>query len=283
MERELNKKPFPLSQVITYAVLILFCLYTVFPLAILFVNSFKSQAEIISNPLALPQEFTFSYIAGAMKQINFGKAFLITLGITAVSVTLIVLISSLAAWILVRRKSRMSGWIFMLFVAAMLIPFQSVMYPLINFMDKLNLKNVPGLIIMYCGFGMSLSIFLYHGFIKGIPQEIEEAALIDGANPFQLFFKIVFPLMRPITVTVVILNAMWIWNDYLLPYLVIGNSATKTLTLELYYAKMLAGQYGNPWELIFPAVLVSVIPIIIIFLFLQKHIVKGISAGAVKG
>ena len=135
---------------------------------------------------------------------------------------------------------------------------------------------------MYGGFGLSLSIFMYHGFIKGIPKSIEEAAIIDGANIFQIFFHVVFPLLKSTTVTVVILNAMWIWNDYLLPFQILGNSEFKTLTLELYFAKMQTSQFGNPWELIFPAVLISIVPIIIVFLFLQKHIVKGVADGALK-
>jgi raffinose/stachyose/melibiose transport system permease protein len=199
-----------------------------------------------------------------------------------VAVALIVLISSMAAWILVRNKTRASGLIFMLFVAAMLIPFQAIMYPLIQFFDTLMLKNTGGLIIMYGGFGLSMSVFLYHGFVKGVPLGIEEAAFIDGCNVFQMFFLIVHPLLKSITVTVIVLNAMWIWNDYLLPFLVIGNSANKTLVLELYFARILAGQFGNPWQLIFPSVLISIIPITVVFLFLQKFIVRGISEGAIK-
>lgn len=271
------------SQIIVYIILTIMAIYTLAPLFLLVINSFKSHSEIITNPLALPTTFSFSFIISAMEQINFIKAFFITLGITVASVSIIVIVSSLAAWILVRRKSKISSIIFFVLVSAMLIPFQAIMFPLISFMDTLGLKNLPGLIIMYGGFGVSLSVFLYHGFIKGIPQDIEEAAVIDGANAFQLFFKIVFPLLQSITVTVIILNTMWVWNDYLLPFLVIGNSTNKTLTLELFFARMLSGQFGNPWELIFPAVLVSVIPIIVLFLILQKHIVKGISAGAVKG
>ena len=158
----------------------------------------------------------------------------------------------------------------------------TVYYPLINLFDAMSLKNLIGLILMYGGFGLSLSIFLYHGFIKSVPRSVEEAAVIDGASIPQMFFTIVFPLLKTTTVTVVILNAMWIWNDYLLPYLVIGDNTNKTLTLELYFAKMVSGAYGNPYQLIFPAVLVSIIPIIIVFLFLQKYFVKGVSDGAVK-
>jgi raffinose/stachyose/melibiose transport system permease protein len=135
---------------------------------------------------------------------------------------------------------------------------------------------------MYGGFGLSMSVFLYHGFVKGVPLGVEEAAFIDGANVFQMFFMVVMPLLKSITVTVIILDAMWVWNDYLLPFLTIGNSDNKTLVLELYYARILAGQYGNPWQLIFPAVLISVIPVVFVFLFLQKYIVTGISEGAIK-
>lgn len=132
-------------------------------------------------------------------------------------------------------------------------------------------------------FGLSMSVFLYHGFIKSVPASLEEAAVLDGANLFQMFFKVVFPLLKGTTVTVIVLNGMWIWNDYLLPFLVIGNkTGSKTLTLELYFAKLTSGQYGNPWELIFPAVFVTIIPIIILYIFLQKYIVAGVSEGAVK-
>lgn len=170
-----------------------------------------------------------------------------------------------------------------MFTAAMLVPFQALMYPLINIFEKMGLKNMPGLIVMYGGFGISMSIFLYHGFVKSVPASLEEAALIDGANLFQMFFKVVFPLMKSTTVTVIVINAMWIWNDYLLPFLEIGNKqGVKTLTLELYFAKLQSRQYGNPWELIFPAVLVTIIPIILLYVVLQKNIISGVVDGAVK-
>lgn len=270
------------GNIVNQIILIVLAAYTIFPICFLLINSFKSQSEIVSKPLGLPGNWNFKYILNAMQEIHFLKAALITLFITTISVGILVIISSLFAWILVRNKTKTSETIFLIFTAAILIPFQSVMYPLLNLFEQLGLKNIGGLIIMYCGFGLSMSVFLYHGFIKSIPKTIEEAAVIDGANIFQLFFKVVFPLLKPTTVTVIILNAMWIWNDYLLPFLVIGNSEMKTLTLELYFAKMISGQYGSPWELIFPAVLVSIVPIIIIYLFLQKYIVKGLSAGATK-
>jgi raffinose/stachyose/melibiose transport system permease protein len=271
-----------LGLICTYIVLTLIALYTLAPLWFLLVNSFKGQADIINDPLGLPSSLNPAYIFNAVKEIHFFKALGVTALITAVSVGLIVLVSSMAAWLMVRYKTRVSNLVFMFFVAAMLIPFQAIMYPLIQFFDRFNLKNTPGLIVMYGGFGLSMSVFLYHGFVKGVPLGIEEAAFMDGCNVFQMFFMIVMPLLKSITVTVIVLSAMWIWNDYLLPFLVIGNSSTKTLVLELYFARILAGQYGNPWQLIFPAVFVSVIPIVIVFLFLQKHIVRGISDGAIK-
>jgi raffinose/stachyose/melibiose transport system permease protein len=258
-------------------------LVTLSPLWILLVNSFKPQTRIIDNPIAPPEQFDFQYISNALSQLQFLKSIGFTLLITTVAVILIVLLSSMAAWIMVRSRLKIAGFIFMAFVAAMLIPFQAIMYPLIQLFDALGLKNLGGLILMYGGFGLSMSIFLYHGFVKSVPLEVEEAAFIDGAHIFQMFFRIVMPLLKSITVTVIIINAMWIWNDYLLPFLVIGNSENKTLVLSLYFAQILAGQYGNPWQLIFPAVLLTITPIVVVFLFLQRFIVKGISAGAVKG
>jgi raffinose/stachyose/melibiose transport system permease protein len=271
-----------ISTIVVYLILALIAVYTLAPLWFLFVNSFKGQAEIVGDPMGLPSKFDFQYIFNAIEKINFFRALGITVLITVFAVALIVLVSSMAAWLMVRNKSKMSSFLFMAFVAAMLIPFQAIMYPLIQFFNDIGLKNPGGLVIMYGGFGLSMSVFLYHGFVKGVPLGIEEAAFIDGCNVFQIFFLIVMPLLKSITVTVIILNAMWIWNDYLLPFLVLADSSSKTLVLELYFARILAGQFGNPWQLIFPAVFVSIIPIIVVFLFLQKFIVKGISEGAIK-
>ncbi len=266
-----------------YAVLALIAVYTLFPIYFLFVNSFKNQKEIVAAPMSLPAAWNFDYLKNAASQIHLVESAANTILITVVAVTLIVLVASVTAWMMVRSKSKASDVLFLVFTAAMLIPFQSVMYPLVSLMEGLGLKNTFGLILMYGGFGLSMTVFMYHGFFKGVPLSLEEAAVIDGANIFQLFFHIVFPLVKPITATVIITNAMWIWNDYLLPFLIIGNNKSKTLTLSLYYAKSLSGQYGNPWELIFPAVLICVIPILVIFIFLQKNIIEGIAAGAVKG
>lgn len=139
-----------------------------------------------------------------------------------------------------------------------------------------------GLIILYIGFGISMSVFMMTGYIKSIPKDIEESAVIDGANIMQAFFYIMLPLIKPMTITIIILNGMWIWNDYLLPFLVLETSDFKTITLEIYYVKMTAGQYVSPWETLFPSVLIAILPLIVIFLLFQKHFVKGVTAGAVK-
>lgn len=269
---------------IPHVVLGLLSVYTLAPLLLLFFNAFKSNNDIVTAPVAPPKSLDFSYLKNAVVQIHFFQAMGVTFIITGCSLFLLVVISSLAAWVMVRLKSRFSSVLYLVFAASMLIPFQSLMYPLLNEFSSLGLKNMPGLVIMYSGFGMSMSVFLYHGFIKSVPQSLEEAATIDGANIFQMFFRVVFPLLKGTTVTVVILNGMWIWNDYLLPFLVIGNSdGVKTLTLELYFAKLTSGQYGNPWELIFPAVLVTILPILVAYVFLQKYIIAGVANGAVKG
>ena len=259
------------GQALMHAILALVAIYTLAPLVFLIFNSFKSNNEIVDSPVSAPSSWSFQYIISAAQQIHFFRAIWITFVITFISVLLLVMVSSLAAWVMVRSKSILGTVLYLGFTAAMLIPFQSLMYPLLDLFEKIGLKNIPGLIFMYGGFGLSMSVFLYHGFIKSVPQSLEEAAIIDGANIFQMFFKVVFPLLKGTTVTVIVLN------------LVIGNSnGVKTLTLELYFAKLTSGQYGNPWELIFPAVLVTIIPIVILYIFLQKYIVAGVAEGAVK-
>ena len=271
------------TQIFFHVLLVIMAIVTLYPLVFLVFNSFKSNNEILNTPVAPPSSWSLDYILNAAKQINFLGSLWITFLVTFCSILLLVVVSSLAAWAMVRSKTKLAEFMYLMFAAAMLVPFQALMYPLVSIFDTLQLKNLPGLILMYGGFGVSMSIFLYHGFVKSIPASLEEAALIDGANLFQMFFRIVFPLMKSTTVTVIVVNAMWIWNDYLLPFLIIGNrQGVKTLTLELYYAKLQSGQYGNPWELIFPAVFVTIIPIIILYVFLQKYIISGVVDGAVK-
>ncbi|KGM98224.1 carbohydrate ABC transporter permease [Clostridium botulinum] len=259
------------------------CIAIIFlsPLYIAFTNSFKTQKGLFLNVLGLPGNgtFTFDNYIQAFEDLNFFHSFMNSFLITTISTVLIVVFSSMAAWMLVRSKTKLSKFLFFLFAAAMLIPFQSVMLPLINIMGKLNLLNPVGLVFMYLGFGSSLSIIMYHGFIKNIPLELEEAAIIDGCNKFQVFWIIVFPLLKPITVTVSILNAMWIWNDFLLPQLVINKPEWQTLPLKMFY---FFGEYSKKWNLALAGLVLAMIPIIIFYFFAQKHIVKGVTQGSIK-
>ena len=202
-----------------------------------------------------------------------------SLVITILSTLLILLVSAMAAWVLVRYKMRSSKILFLVFSSALLIPFQCVMLPLVDVMSKLHLMNRPGLVFMYVGFGCSMSIVLFHGFIKNVPAELEEAATIDGCNMFQTFFLIVVPLLKGIMATVAVINVMWIWNDFLLPSLVINKNGMQTLPLRTY---LFFGQYSKKWDLATAALVLCMIPIIIFYLSCQKHIVKGITAGAGK-
>ncbi|QAT40603.1 carbohydrate ABC transporter permease [Clostridium sp. JN-9] len=261
--------------------------FTLFPIYIMVINSFKGRAQIFTDTMGLPKPFDFSYYATAMERMNFGKAFFNSLIISVFSIILIVVFSSMTAWVLVRNKSRVSNFIYYLLIATMLIPFQAVMIPLMQYMSNWEIKSIGfsmidsyyGLIFMYVGFGTSLSVFLYHGFIKSIPISLEEAAMIDGCNKFQVFWKIVFPTLKPITVTVAILNVIWTWNDYLLPSLVLRSPEHRTIPLSTFY---FFGQFTIQWNLAMAGLVLTIIPIIIFYIFSQKYIIKGVMDGAVK-
>lgn len=253
----------------------------ILPFYIVLTNSFKTQKGIFLNVTDLPfgEFFTLDNYIEAFKELDFVHSFLNSLLITVFSTVLIVIFSSMAAWMLVRTKSKLSSFLYFLFATAMLIPFQSVMLPLINLMGKIGFLNRSGLIFMYVGFGASLSIMLYHGFIKSIPVELEEAATIDGCNKFQVFWYIIFPMLKPITVTVSILNAMWIWNDFLLPQLVINRPESHTIPLKMFY---FFGQHSKQWHLALAGLVIGMIPIIIFYILAQKHIIKGVTKGSIK-
>jgi raffinose/stachyose/melibiose transport system permease protein len=243
-------------------------------------NSLKPFAEILSNTSALPSVLQFQNYINAYHQMNFLKVFSNSLLITVVSNIVLVFFCSMAAYMLVRTKKKISNIIFMMFVAAMVIPFQSIMIPLVKVTGSLGMLNsVWGLVIMYLGFGSGMTIFLYHGFIKGIPVELEEAAIIDGCSRLGVFWRIVFPLLKPITVTVVILNSLWIWNDFLLPSLVLQDPELRTIPLATFF---FFGQYTKQWDLALAALMLSIIPLLIFFFAMQKHIVKGITSGSIK-
>lgn len=281
---------------IEIATFLLFLLYLM-PFAIVLINASKPTLQIIMSPIAFPENpsqlLKNIQTVWASPNVRYASSFFSSVFITVASVGLIVLCSSMAAWVLVRTKTILSGVIFMGFVAAMVIPFQVVMFPLISWFSFIEtrlgfintpfrlLQNYPGIIFAYLGFGSSLSIFLFHGFIKSVPLELEEAATIDGCSRPGVFFKVVFPILTPITVTVMILNGMWIWNDYLLPLLVLGVGNT-VQTLPLAVASFV-GSFVRRWDLILTSTLLAMLPVIIVFLILQKYIIKGIVDGAVKG
>lgn len=249
------------------------------PFYLMIVNSFKTKREIFSDTLKLPEQFSFANYMEAFTQLDFLKTFMNSVIITVVSVAIIIVFSSMAAYALSRNKGKVSTVIFFIFVAAMLIPFQSVMIPLVTIFGKLEMLNRAGIIFMYLGFGASLSIFLYHGTLNGIPKSLDEAATIDGANRFQIFWHIIFPMLKPITVTVAILNTIWIWNDYLLPSLVINQEGMETIPLKMFF---FFGEYTKQWHLALAGLTLAIIPVIIVYFFAQREIIKGISEGAVK-
>jgi raffinose/stachyose/melibiose transport system permease protein len=248
------------------------------PFYLMIVNAFKTKREIFTGVLGLPESLALENFVQAFRDLEFIKSLFNSLLITGVSVAIIILFSAMAGYALARNKSKLSGIIFFVFVAAMLIPFQSVMIPLVSLFGQADLLNAAGLIFMYLGFGCSLSIFLYHGAMTGIPKSLDEAAIIDGANRFQLFWYIIFPLLKPISVTVGILNVIWIWNDYLLPSLVLGE-ANATIPLKMFF---FFGEYTKQWHLALAGLTLAIIPVIIFYFFAQKQIIKGVSEGAVK-
>ena len=277
----MKRRIFP--TVISYTLLIIFCVVFIAPILIVFYNSFKSRFYISDSPFELPDAETFAglenYFEGIQK-IGFFSAFGWSLLITVLSVIAIVLFTSMTAWYIARSKSRFSSILYYAFIFSMIVPFQMVMFTLTKTANLLSLDNPLGLVFVYLGFGSGLSIFMFTGFIKSIPKEIEEAAMIDGCSPLQTFFKVDFPVQKPTSITVAILNAMWIWNDYLLPYLLIG-SEYKTIPIAVQYLK---GGYGSIDMGAMMAMLVlAIIPIILFYLFSQKYIIKGVVAGAVKG
>ena len=227
----------------------------------------------------MPIEWVFDNYVDAFEKLDFLRAFGMSVLVSVVSIAIIVIFTSMAAWNLQRTRGKKSNIIFMMFVVSMLVPFQAVMLPLVNIMGKLNMLNVPGLIFMYFGFGSSLSIFLYHGFVKSIPKELDEAALIDGCSKWQTFRYIIFPLLKPISITVAILNTVWIWNDFLLPSLVINQAGTRTIPLSMFF---FFGQYTKQWDLALAGLVLTIIPVLIFYFFAQKQVLSSMVEGSVK-
>ena len=272
---------------------VLIALYVLFPFYLVVMNSFKAQTSIVASPVSLAGA-SFAQFAENLGKVvnnsnfNFWYALITSVVITVVSLVLLAVFGGMAAWVISRNnRKKWATAIYMVFIASMIIPFQVVMLPLIStfrdvgkFVGISMLQSIPGIVFAYCGFGGAMTVFILTGFIKGIPYELEEAAGIDGCSPEGTFFRIIFPLLKPVITTVTILNGMWIWNDYLLPSLMLGqNGKVKTLPVAV---QAFVGSYVKQWDLILTAALLAIVPMIIIFMFAQKQIMTGMVEGAVK-
>ena len=271
---------------------ILMSAYTLFPLLLVVVNTMKPNSLIVADPVGFTGASFNTMLDNLNKVINnsnfsFWTAFGTSAIITVISLVLLAVLGGMAAWVICRNKTKWSTVIYMTFIASMTIPFQVVMLPLIstfrdvgNFLGIQMLQSIPGIVFAYMGFGGAMTVFILTGFIKGIPYELEEAAAIDGCSPEGTFFRIIFPMLKPTITTVTVLNGMWIWNDYLLPSLMLGqNGKVKTLPVAV---QAFVGSYVKQWDLILSAALLAMIPMIIIFLIAQKQIINGMVEGAIK-
>ena len=268
-----------LGKKVTFGVGLFLSLSYVAPFLLVLINSFKPKFDILANPLGWPVTFTWDNFHEALRKMNFFRSLVNSIIITVFSVSTLIILSSMLAYYLARTKNKFTKTTFLILVASMIVPFQALMIPFIAIFAKfVSLNNRVALIFFYQGFGVALSTFLYHGFISKIPAEIDEAAAMDGANDFTIFWRIVFPMLRPVTATVAIVNSLWIWNDFLLPRLVL-TPETQTLPLSTY---LFYGQYSTQYGQAMAGLLLAVIPIIIFYLSLQRHIISGISTGAVK-
>ena len=270
----------------TVAIFFLAVLAFVFllPIVLVLMNSFKSRLYISSAPFAIPDGTTFvgleNYIKGLTSS-GFFVSFLRSLFVTVCSVAVIIVCTSMTSWFIVRVKNRFTSGLYLLFAFSMIVPFQMVMYTMTYVVQSISFNNLPGVVLVYLGFGAGLSVFMFTGFVKAVPLEVEEAAEIDGCNPLQTYFMIVFPMLKPTAITVAILNSMWVWNDYLLPYLVLG---TKHKTVPVAIQLAMQGAYGSTDYGGFMAMLVlAIIPIVAFYIASQKYIIKGVISGAVKG
>ncbi len=250
------------------------------PFYFVIINALKSKRNVFLDRLRLPENIHLENFIIAAEKMDYIQAFRNSIIITTLSLFAIVLFSSMAAWVLVRTKTKISQWIFFMFISALLIPFQTVMFPLTFLMGKLDLlNNHLAMVFIYLGFGSSQSIFIYHGFIKSIPRELEDAAIMDGCSHWEVYKMIIFPLLKPISITVAVINGMWMWNDYLLPNLMLHDKAVRTIPLA---AKYFFSAFSKDWHLATAALTISIIPVILFYFIAQKHIVKGIIAGSVK-
>ncbi len=259
---------------------IVLALFWLFPFYIMLVNSLKTKKEMFTDVLVLPESLNFENYINAFDALELQTTFFNSLIITIGGVVAIIAVSIMAAYALQRTKTKTSSILLFVFVSAMLIPFQSIMLPLVSLTSTLGIIGSRwGIIIVYIGFGVSMAIFLIHGALGGVPESMDEAAKIDGCNPLQTLFLIVLPMLKPILVTVTILDIVWIWNDYLLPSLLINEEELHTIPIKMFY---FFGEYTKQWNLAMAGLTIAIVPVIIFYFIAQKQIIKGITDGAVK-
>lgn len=270
------------SSFILFVIALIILIISLSPLVIVILGAFKSYSEIMTNAISIPKSFSFVNFSNVFKDMDYPRTFMNTAIVTLLGTAGIVIVGSLAGYMLSRTKTNLSYILFIFCIIPMMIPFQSYMITLVKVGKSLHLLNsIWGLSIIYWGLGSPIAIFLYHGFVKGISVELDECAKIDGCTPFKAFVKIIFPLLKPTTATVIVINAMWIWNDFLLPLLILGSSQ-KNNTLQL-AAYGFMGQYKMQWNNIMAAAILIIIPALIIYLIFQKNIIAGMVDGSVKG
>ena len=263
--------------VFTTAIFLLFLI----PFYIVIVNAFKGNKEIISNALALPKSLDFSAIVDAFHKMNYVQTFFNSLFITVVSVVLTIIVSSMCAYLFARKNWKINKAIFMIMVVSMIIPFQTIMIPLVkNFSSLGMMNNRMTMILFYVGANVPMAVFMFHGFMKSIPYELEEAAKIDGCTQVGIFVRIILPLLKPIASTIFILNFLGTWNDFLAPFIILTDNSKKTLPLMTY---MFTGQYFTDYALVLSGLILTMLPILIVYIFMQKNIIEGVAQGAVKG
>lgn len=256
-------------------------LISFFPIYLAVINSVKTQGEMFSSFVALPTKLHFENYSQAFAKIHLLNSTLNSVIVSVFGIAGIICCAALAGYKLSRTSGRLSAAIFSLFIASMLVPFHSIMIPLTRMAKALHVSGTTyGLAVIYIGLGVNMAVFLYHGFVKSIPRELEEAARIDGCGEFQTFWRIIFPLLLPITVTIAILDFLWIWNDFLLPLLMLTDTTKYTLILS---TNTLFGEYNKEWPLILAALVLTALPVIVIYGFFQKFIMHGIAEGAIKG
>ena len=269
-----------IKKICFYVVFILLLIVFLYPFYLVLLNSLKTNKEVILDSLALPQAPNFEGYQKAFEKMNYLQSFGNSLIVTSLSIFLLVIIPAMCAYLFARKNWKINNIIFMIMVASMIIPFQTIMIPIVKNFSAFDLTdNLFAVVFFYLGAHVSLAVFMYHGFIKNIPYELEEAARIDGCGQLGILFRIIFPMLKPITSTIVILDVLAIWNDFLLPFILLYKNSLKTLPLMTY---SFVGQYSTDYSLVTAGLVLTILPIILLYLFLQKQIIEGVSQGAIK-